>query len=208
MWVLLFVLALLVNLHSRTKMLLIAGTFVAVSGLAYFVFMAAWLNVFLVLGHSRSLEVALGLVAIAVGAVNAKDFVALGRGPSLSIPASARPGVQARVRRIVQAENLPAALGGAVVLAVVVNAIELACTAGLPAVYTRILTLRALPTWQYYGYLALYDLAYVFDDGVMLAIAVVTLGRRKLQERAGRWLKLVSGIVMLVLGAALVAGVA
>ena len=83
-----------------------------------------------------------------------------------------------------------------------------ACTAGLPAVYTRILTLRALPTWQYYGYLALYDLAYVFDDGVMLAIAVVTLGRRKLQERAGRWLKLVSGIVMLVLGAALVTGVA
>jgi len=56
------VLALLVNLRSGAKMLLIAGTFVAVSGLAYFAFMAAWLNVFLVLGHSRSLEVALGLV--------------------------------------------------------------------------------------------------------------------------------------------------
>ena len=41
----------------------------------------------------------------------------------------------------------------------------------------------------------------------MLAIAVITLGRRKLQERAGRWLKLLSGVVMLALGAALVAGV-
>jgi uncharacterized membrane protein HdeD (DUF308 family) len=34
----------------------------------------------------------------------------------------------------------------------------------------------------------------------MLGIAVATLGRRKLQERGGRWLKLVSGLVMLLLG--------
>ncbi len=33
MWVLLFLLSLLVNLHDRFKMVLIAGTFVAVSGL-------------------------------------------------------------------------------------------------------------------------------------------------------------------------------
>lgn len=38
----------------------------------------------------------------------------------------------------------------------------------------------------------------------MLGIAVVTLGRRKLQERGGRMLKLVSGVVMLSLGLVLV----
>ena len=47
MWVLLFVLSLLVNLRDRLRMLAVAGTFVIVSGLAYFAFMAAWLNVFL-----------------------------------------------------------------------------------------------------------------------------------------------------------------
>jgi threonine/homoserine/homoserine lactone efflux protein len=36
-------------------------------------------------------------------------------------------------------------------------------------------------------------------------VAVVTLSRRKLQERAGRWLKLVSGGAMLGLGAVLLA---
>jgi len=116
--------------------------------------------------------------------LNVKDFVALGRGPSLSIPESAKLGVQARIRRIVQAENLPAALGGAVVLAIVVNAIELACTAGLPAAYTRILTLRRGSTT---GTSPSTISATCFDDAVMLAIAVITLGRRKLQERAGHF---------------------
>ena len=38
----------------------------------------------------------------------------------------------------------------------------------------------------------------------MVAIAVVTLGQYKLQERGGRWLKLISGTVILELGLALV----
>jgi hypothetical protein len=46
MWVLLFVLSLLVNLRDRVKMAVIGGTFVLVSGIVYFAFMAAWLNLF------------------------------------------------------------------------------------------------------------------------------------------------------------------
>jgi hypothetical protein len=147
----------------------------------------------------------LGLIAAAIGVLNLKDFVAAGRGPSLAIPASARPAIYARVRAVVTAEHTGAALGGVIMLAVLVNVVELLCTAGFPAVYTRILTLHELPAWQYYGYLALYNVAYVLDDGLMLTLAVVTLSRRKLQERAGRWLKLVSGGVMLGLGAMLIA---
>jgi hypothetical protein len=205
MWVLLFVLSLLVNLRDRARMALIGGTFVAVSGFVYFAFMAAWLNVFLLIGLSRATQVVLGTIAVGVGTVNVKDFCAFGRGVSLSIPATARPGLYARVRRIVQAENLTGALAGVMVLAVLVNTIELLCTAGLPAVYTQILTLRQLPWWAYYGYLGLYNVAYMLDDSIMLILAVMTLGRHKLQEKEGRWLKLVSGVVILGLGVVLIA---
>jgi hypothetical protein len=204
MWVLLFVLSLLVNLHDRVKMVLIGGTFVVVSGLVYFAFMAAWLNIFLLVGLSWPTQVVLGGFAVLVGVLNIKDFFAFGRGVSLSIPAAARPGIYARVRHILQAEHLPGALAGVVVLAVLVNMIELLCTAGLPAVYTRILTLRQLPWWVYYGYLGLYNVAYMFDDSLVLSLAVITLGRRKLQESSGRWLKLLSGVVMLGLGVTLI----
>lgn len=204
MWVLLFLLSLLVNLQDRRKMALIAGTFVLVSGLLYFAFMAAWLNVFLFIGLSRAVQITLGSVALFVGAVNVKDFFALHRGISLSIPESAKPGFYSRVRGILQAENLVGALLGIVILAGLVNMVELLCTAGFPALYTHLLTMQQLPMWEYYGYLGLYNLAYILDDSLMVTIAVITLSRKKLSYDAGRWLKLIGGTVMLSLGIVLI----
>ena len=82
MWVLLFLLSLLVNLRDRWKMALIAGTFVFVSGVIYFAFMAAWLNMFLLIGFSRTVQITLGAIALIAGVVNVKDFFALHRGIS------------------------------------------------------------------------------------------------------------------------------
>jgi glutaredoxin len=204
MWALLLILALLVGLGDRRRMLLIGGTFVLVGGLLYYAFMAAWLELFLLIGFSRALQVGLGLVAVVVGLVNVKDFVAFGKGPSLSIPDAAKPGLYARMRRVVTAQNLGAALLAVAVLSAMVNVVELLCTAGLPTLYTQILGARELPRAAYHGYLLLYIAAYVFDDMLMLLIAVTTLSRPALQEGAGRWLKLVSGAVMLALGLVLV----
>jgi glutaredoxin len=200
MWVLLFLLSILVNLRSRARILLVAGTFVIVSGAAYFAFMAAWLNVFMLIGYLRPVQIFLGVLAIAVGSVHVKDFFAFKKGISLSIPDSAKPGIYVRVERIVRAENVIGALIGAIVLAVLVNIIELLCTAGLPAMYTQILSLQKLPAWKNYAYLLLYNLAYMFDDSVMVLLVTVTMGKRKMQERQGRYLKLISGLAIIVLG--------
>lgn len=201
MWVLLFLLSVLVNLKSRAKILAVAGTFVVISGLAYFIFMAAWLNVFLLVGYLRPVQILLGTLAIGMGAIHVKDFFAFKRGITLSIPDSAKPGIYSRVRRIVTAENLWGAIAGASVLAVLVNLVELLCTAGLPALYSQILTQQGFPAWKNYAYLGLYILAYMFDDAVMVTIIVITLDRRKLQESQGRWLKLLSGSAIILLGA-------
>ena len=203
MWALLFILSLLVRLRSRARMLAVGGTFVAVGGLVYFAFLAAWLNLFLFAGAARPVQVALGLLAIAAGALHWKDAVVPGRGPSLHIPAAARPRLYARVRRVLQAEDLGGALVAVTVLALFVNFVELLCTAGLPALYTRVLSLQGLPPLAHYGYLALYCAAYVLDHLLVLAVAVATLGGRRLQERHGRWLDAVSGAVLVGLGAVL-----
>ena len=198
-WVLLFLLSFLAGLGSRTKMLLIAGEFVLVSAVAYYAFMAAWVAIFSLIGVSRAVQVALGLLGLFVGAVNVKDFFAFHQGLTFSIPESAKPGIYRRMRAVVRAETLPLALLAAGVLAVLVNFIELLCTAGLPALYTQVLASQQVPPWKRYAYLALYDAAYMVDDAILVGIAVVTLGRRKLQEQGGRWLKLLSGTVMLTL---------
>ena len=200
MWVLLFMLSLLASLANRMKMLLIAGTFVAVEGVAYFAFMAAWLNLFLIIGLSRITELILGGIGVFAGAVHIKDFWAFKRGISLGIPEAAKPGLYERIRKILQAENMTAALVGTVLFAVLVQAVELLCTAGLPALYTRILTLQQLDWLVYYGYLALYNIAYMLDDVIVLVVGVITISHYRLQEREGRWLNLISGTVMAGLG--------
>ena len=132
--------------------------------------------------------------------INLKDFRFYGRGISLSIPDAAKPDIYARMRRILQAQNLAGALIGTVVLAILVQLVELLCTSGFPALYTRILTLKQLDSMSYFGYLLLYNVAYMFDDVIILAIGVITLSQRRLQEKEGRWLKLISGLVMVGLG--------
>ncbi len=204
-WVLLFLLAMLANLENRSRMAIIAGTFVVVSGIVYFAFMAAWLTLFVAIGISKPVRFVLAGFAVIVGALNVKDFFAFGRGPSLGIPSGAKHGLYNRVRRILRAENLAGAMAGIVVLAFLVNLVELMCTAGLPALYSAILTGRDIDTWQYYAYLGLYVAAYMVDDAILVTIGVVTLGKRKLQKRGGRWLKLISGLVILTLGVLLLA---
>ncbi|MCG3144769.1 MAG: hypothetical protein HONDAALG_02242 [Gammaproteobacteria bacterium] len=204
MWVLLFLLALLVNLRSRTRMVLIATTFVLISGAVYFALMAAWLNVFLLTGYSRAVQIGLGVTAALIGAVHLKEGIAGRGGVALSIPDFAKPGLYARMREIIYARNLGTAIAAAITLAVAVNIVELLCTAGLPALYTGILAQHALTASSYYGYLLLYNLAYIADDGLMVGIAVYTLSHRKLQAGAGRSLQILSGAVMVALGALLV----
>jgi glutaredoxin len=199
-WVLLFLLSFLVHLRDRLRIALVAGTFVLVSGLVYYAFMAAWLNVFLVAGMSDSLRVGLAVLALMIGAVNVKDFIAFGKGVSLSIPEAAKPGLYARMRSVIRAEALSSSLLAVAMLAVVVNFIELLCTAGLPAIYTAVLTQQQVGTGGYYAYLGLYILGYIADDALMVTLAVIALGSKKLTENTGRWLKLLSGVVMLVLG--------
>jgi glutaredoxin len=203
MWVLLFLLSLLVHWRNRRRMALVAGTFVLVSGAVYYAFMAAWLNVFLLIGWSTWLRLVLAGVAITVGVVNVMDGRRQGSGFSLSIPAEAKPGLYARMRTVVQSRSLLPALAAVAVLAVVVNAVELLCTAGLPAIYTAVLSQQNQAPAAHYAYLGLYILGYIADDSLMVAAAVLALSSHKLTEAGGRWLKLISGGVMLALGLAL-----
>jgi hypothetical protein len=199
-FVLLFLLSLLVHAKSRTRMAIVGGTFVLFSGIVYFVFMAAWLNVFLFAGELRVITIIAGLLALTVAALNIKDYFWFKAGPSLSIPDSAKPGLFKRMRDVVTTGSMGPMLASTVLLALVANSYELLCTAGFPMVYTRALTLASLESWQYYAWLAAYNVIYVIP---LLAIVVVftrTMGARKLSETEGRLLKLISGFMMLGFG--------
>jgi hypothetical protein len=181
-------------------MLLIGGTFIFISGLIYFLFMAAWLNLFLVMGRVELITSAAGGIAIVMGAINIKDFFWFKRGVSLTISDKSKPKLFQRMRGLIRADSLATMMVGTIALAVAANTYELLCTAGFPMVFTRILTLHELSTSEYYLYLVLYNLVYVLPLTVIVLVATFTLGVSKLTERQGRSLKLLSGMMMFSLG--------
>jgi thiol-disulfide isomerase/thioredoxin len=199
-WVLCFLLTLMIYAKSRKKMMLIGSIFVLTSGIIYFVFMAAWLNFFLVIGYVNILRIIVALVAIIVGLTNMKDFFYFKKGISFTIPDSWKPKLTKRMRGLVHESALPAAALGTVVLALMANTFELVCTFGLPAIYTRALTLQNLPTATYYSYLLLYNIIYVIPLAIVVGIFVLTMGAHRFTEKQGRILKLVAGALMLLLG--------
>jgi len=204
-FVLFFLLSLIVHSRSRARIALIGGTFVLFSGLMYFMFMAAWLNLFLLTGPLAFITAIAGIIAILVGAINVKDYFFFKQGISLSIPDAAQSKIFQRMRNLTQAGQWPATLAATVVLAIAANSYELLCTAGLPMVYTRVLTLNELSPLQYYLYLGLYNLIYIVPLLLIVAGFTLTLGHKKLSEQEGRLLKLLSGAMMLGFGGILLA---
>ncbi|MBI5695660.1 MAG: hypothetical protein HZC51_07975 [Nitrospirae bacterium] len=202
-FVLFSLMSLMVHARSRFRMLVIGGTFVVFSGVFYFLFMAAWLNVFMLIGGLSTVTAVAGLVAVVVAAINIKDFFYFRKGVSLSIPEGAKPKLFERMRGLMHSASTWTMLAAAIPLAAAANSYELLCTAGFPLVFTRILTLHGLPANVYYLYLALYNTVYVLPLAAMVGLFTVTLGSRKLTEWQGRELKLVSGMMMLFLGGVL-----
>jgi hypothetical protein len=199
-FVLLFLLSMMAHQRSRARMLAVGGIFVLFSGLMYFAFMAAWLNLFQLLGQFEWVTLAAGAVAMVVGGLNVKDYFAWRQGPSLSISDAGRQNIFRRTRAVLGADRLMPMLAATVVLAVAANFYELLCTAGFPMVFTRMLTLAEPSNAARYGYLALYNVIYVVPLAIIVAVFARTLGARKLDERRGRLLKLLSGVMMLGLG--------
>ena len=202
-FVLLSLLGLLVHARSRNKMLLVGTVFVFFSGFISLLVMAAWFNLFLVMANVSSVTTAAGVVSLAIGAANVKDFFAFKKGITLSIPESAKPGLFDRMRRLVRSASILSILAGTTVLAILANFYELLCTAGFPMVFTRVLTLDRVPALSSYLYLLLYNVIRVLPLFGIVIVFTVTLGRKKLTEQQGRALKLVSGIMMLGLSAML-----
>lgn len=200
MWALVYLLSLLVSLQDRRKIWLLVGSFVLASGVLYFLFMTAWLNVFLLLGYLRPLTLAIGAGAMVIGVVDLRAFMLTRGAPVCPVGSTDfKKRTMGRMERLVAAPLSLVSILGVVALAFTVNAIEFACSAGLPAIFTHTLSLRQLSPPQYYGYILLYDFFFMLDDLLIFSLAAFTL-RTTMAGGYVRYGKLAGGIVLVGLG--------
>jgi hypothetical protein len=114
------------------------------------------------------------------------------------------PGARRRVleqlRSLASERSFVLAAAGIVLLAIVVNLVELICSAGIPAVYTQVLVLSNLPSWQYHAYLSLYILVFMLDDLFVFIVAMKTLQVTGLTGAYVRHAHAIGGAVLIVIG--------
>ncbi len=200
MWVLIFLVGLLVGVQDRVRMWLLGGVFLLTSGIVYYGFLAAWLNVFLVLGAIVWIRLAVGLIALASGAYYLHAFATDAASECRVTNLSQRQRIMSALRESVSEKRFLVAVAGIVILAAAVNLIELFCSAGIPAVYTDVLAMNNLPWWQYYLYLLLYVSVFMADDAAIFVTAMVTLNATSMTNRYLRWSHLLGGLGMIAIG--------
>ena len=204
MWVLLFLISLLLGMKDRKRMWILGTTFIVASGLVYLLFMTAWLNFFLLLGYIQLIRLLIGVFAIGVGIYQLRDFYVNKDGGCKVVPSEKRRPWLERMKKVVGQKQLVFAMAGMVGLAAAVNVVELACSAGLPAIYTQVLAVSGLATWQHYALLLLYIVIFMIDDILIFVIAMTTLQITGIQHKYARYSHLIGGFVIFLLGLLLV----
>ncbi len=141
-----------------------------------------------------------GIVAIAFGALNIKDFFYFKKGPTASIPEGKKPKIYKQMRKVVKISSIPSLIAATIILAISVNNVELLCSFNLPLIYTSIILSYDLSFIEYYTFILFYNIVYVIPLILIVSGLIITLGRWKLSEFQGRVLKLFSGLMLFFLG--------
>ncbi len=210
MWVLLFLITLLINTRSRKRMWLIGGTFIAASGIVYFLLLTAWLNLFFAISYVNLTRIFIGIFALGVGAWQIKNFISykgvcrVTDGKKSKFRDRIKNGLRSRAEKLILSRFTFAILGGIIILAFGVNLVEFFCSAGLPATFTRILALNQVGTINYYFYLLLYTFVFMLDDLIVFLIAFITLSKIGFSEKYNYWATLIGGLLMFILGILLI----
>jgi len=203
-----FLLTVLVATGVRKRIVLIGGVFILVSGLVYFLFISAWLNLFMFIGYQQYAQIIVALIIIFFALAILKDYytgivckVCNVEEGKQSFFNKLQKKLFVKMSQLSQAEmSLGLTLLGVIIVAIGVNLVELACSFGFPLAYTKILTSYNLPTVQYYSYLLVYVVFYMIDDFLIFLIAVITLKVTKASDKYLKIIKLISGLVLLIMG--------
>jgi hypothetical protein len=200
MWVLVYLISVVATLRDRKRIWLICGSFVLASGILYFLFMTAWLNAFLLIGYVKPVTIVIGLVALGGGALQIREVVhTKGTVVCEVTDEESRRKTMTKVQEIVSSPLTFGILVGIIVLAFTVNAVEFVCSAAIPAVFTQVLALSHLSTFQYYAYILLYDVFFMLDDAIIFGTAALALTSR-LGDRYAKYSRPVGATILIILG--------
>ena len=90
------------------------------------------------------------------------------------------------------------------ILAILVNLVELVCSAGLPLGFTQILAENEISKIGYFIYILIYIFFFMLDDIIVFVIAMLTLNLTGFSTKYGKISKIIGGIILIIIGILLI----
>jgi len=205
MWILLFLISMLIGTKDQKRMWILGLSFLFASAFVYFLFMIAWLNIALQMNQILWIRTLIGIVALVVAFINLKSFFFPKKESGCEVvDNSKRKKIFDKIKKFTKEKSLFIALIGVVTLAFSVNLVELACSAGLPLLFTQILALNNLSKLMYLFNILVYIFFFLLDDVIVFVIAMVTLKVTGITTKYAKFSHLIGGILMLIIGILLI----
>jgi len=205
MWVLVFLITMLINLKNRKRIWILGLTFILTSGLVYFIIMMSWLQIVVNFIWLRSFQIAIGLLALVFAFFSIKHYWRqhkIDTGCDVT-SIKQRNKLMQRIKKVITEKHIIWAIIGIVGVALSVNVIELACSAGLPVVYTSMLAYQNVGEISSVFYILTYVFFFMLDDFLIFAIAVITLKVTGISSKYAKYSNLIGGLIMLFIGLSL-----
>ncbi len=204
-WVLSILLSLTLHTGSRRKVIIIGLVFIFITALVYILFIAGLFSLFTYISFLGWIQAVIALLALFFALVNIKDYFWYKEGVSFTIADDKKPGIFQKIRKVMDSSQTVWGLVSAtIVLAGGVSLVEFSCTAGFPVLWTNLLAAQDVSTPQFIFLLFIYMLIYQIDELALFFVAVFTLKSSKLEEKHGRVLKLIGGMLMLTLAGVMI----
>lgn len=203
MWVLLFLISMLMGMKDKKKMWTIGLTFLITSALIYLMFMMVWINLTSLVFKADLFRYLIVLVALIGGFINLKSFYKEIKKKDVGCTVTnkeERKKITDKIKKIVNEKSFVLSIIGVILLAISVNIIELACSAGLPVIFSQILSLNNLNGLETTLYVGLYILFFLIDDLMVFIIAMTTLKLTGLSNKYAKYSHLIGGIIMVIIG--------
>lgn len=205
MWVLIFLITMLFEMKNRKKMWILGITFLVASSFIYLLFMMSWLGIASSLASTWFRNI-IALVAISAGIFNLNKY-RKERKKDIGCQVTSKnqkSKIVSRIEKIVKEKSYFLSIIGIVLLAFSVNLVELACSAGLPLLFTQILSMNDLSGGLYILYMFIYILFFLIDDLIIFVIAMTTLKITGISNKYTKYSHLIGGIIMFFIGILLI----
>ena len=175
-------------------------SFLVTSALVYFLILISWLNIVAKISTIIWIRNIIAIVALGGGIYNIYRFFKSKDSGCDVVDEKKRKTIFSRIKKFCKEKNIILAVGGACLLAISVNVVELACSAGLPLVFGQLLALNNVSGIQGIYYTLIYVLFFMIDDIVIFAIAMFTTKIAAISTKYNKYSHLIGGLIMVIIG--------